>query len=365
MIDIQVKRRQGAFLVDMAFSANKGVTALFGRSGSGKSSLISMVAGLARPDVGRIAVGDRVLYDSGAGIDLPPERRRAGYVFQESRLFPHLTVHGNLTYGMKRVPAAERYVAFEPVVDLLGLGGLLDRRPAKLSGGEKQRVAIGRALLASPRILLMDEPLASLDATRKAEVLPFIARLPRQFDIPILYVSHAMDEILRLADTLVLIDKGAVAAHGAVEDVMSRIELRPLTGRYEAGAVVRATVVGHDEAFGLTHLGFPGGLLKVGRLDLAPGAAVRVRIHARDISLALSRPSGISTQNIFPARIKAIASAGGHLVDIALDVGGIALWAQITALGRAELNLAAGKEVFAMVKTLSIARADVADWLDG
>ncbi len=363
MISVDVKRRQGDFLVDMAFSAGKGVTALFGRSGSGKTSLISMVAGLSRPDHGHIAIDDRVLYDSAKGINLPPECRRIGYVFQEARLFPHLTVRGNLTYGMNRVPKAERYVAFDPVVDLLGIGHLLDRRPARLSGGEKQRVAIGRALLASPRILLMDEPLAALDTARKAELLPFIARLPHQFDIPILYVSHAMDEILRLADTLVLIDRGTVAAAGAVEDVMSRIDLRPLTGRYEAGAVIRATVAGHDDMFGMSHLSFAGGILKVGRVELAPGASVRVRIHARDISLALQRPGNISIQNVFPARVKAVAAAGGHLVDIVLDVAGVPLWAQISALSRAELNLTAGNEVFAMVKALSIARADVADWL--
>lgn len=363
VIAVDVKRRQGAFLVDMAFSAGKGVTALFGRSGSGKTSLISMIAGLSRPDQGHIAIDQRVLFDSARGVDLPPERRRIGYVFQEARLFPHLTVRGNLTYGMNRVPKAERYVTFDTVVELLGIGHLLDRRPARLSGGEKQRVAIGRALLASPRILLMDEPLAALDPARKAEVLPFIARLPHRFDIPILYVSHAMDEILRLADTLVLIDQGQVAAAGTVEDLMSRIDLRPLTGRYEAGAVVRATVAGHDDMFGMSHLSFAGGILKVGRLDLGPGASVRVRIHARDIALALQRPSAVSTQNIFPARVKAVSAAGGHLVDIALDVAGVSLWAQVTALSRAELNLTAGKDVFAMVKALSIAGADVADWV--
>lgn len=363
MIDLDIRRRQGDFTVDMAFSADgAGVTALFGRSGSGKTSVINMVAGLARPDAGRIAVAEGVLFDSAKGIDVPPDRRRVGYVFQEARLFPHLTVRANLTYGMRRAARGERYVGFDQAVAVLGIDHLLERRPASLSGGEKQRVAIGRALLASPRVLLMDEPLASLDSSRKGEVLPFIARLPREFGIPILYVTHSMDEILRLADTLVLVDGGRAAAVGSLEDVTSRIDLRPLTGRYAAGAVVRAVVAGQDESYGLTLLSFAGGMLKMGRVDLPPGTPVRLRVHARDIALATQPPANVSIQNVFPAIIRALRPTGGHLVDVSLDAGGAALWAQITALSCDDLGLVAGRSVHVMIKALSIARADIAGW---
>jgi molybdate transport system ATP-binding protein len=361
MLELAVRRKQGAFMVDVDLSAGPGVTALFGRSGSGKTSVIDMVAGLARPDQGRVAVDGKVLFDSAAGIDVPPEHRRLGYVFQEARLFPHLSVRANLAFGMTRVPAAERTVGFDQVVAMLGIEHLLDRRPARLSGGEKQRVAIGRALLASPRILLMDEPLAALDAARKAEVLPFIARLSRQFAIPILYVSHSMDEVLRLADTLVVMDEGRAAAVGTVEELLSRTNLRPLTGRYEAGAVVRAVVVGHDPTYGITRLAFPGGTLLVGRIESGLGAAVRVRIHARDVAIAIEAPSRISVRNVLPAVVKSVEPADAFLVDVVLDCGGCLVWSQITALAQAQLGLAPGMKVHALVKALTIARGDVAD----
>lgn len=231
MLEIRLRKRLGDFRIDAAFSTEvAGVTALFGTSGAGKTSVINMVAGLIPPDDGLVAVNGLMLFDSSQSLDLPPERRRCGYVFQDGRLFPHLTVKANLTYGMRLVPRSERYVSFEQVVELLGIVHLLARRPAKLSGGEKQRVAIGRALLTSPSLLLMDEPLASLDAARKGEVLPFIARLPREFSIPILYVSHSLDEILNLADTVVLLESGKVVATGSVEDLMSRLDLQHFSG---------------------------------------------------------------------------------------------------------------------------------------
>ena len=226
-MEINVIRKQGDFLVNAAFEGpESGVTALFGPSGAGKTSIINMVAGLIRPDEGRINVNGLCLFDSSRRIDLPPERRRIGYVFQDSRLLPHLSVRANLIYGMHLTPIDRRFVTFDAVVELLGIGHLLGRRPAKLSGGEKQRVAIGRALLTSPAMLLMDEPLASLDASRKFEVLPFIMRLSREYAIPILYVSHIMDEILNLADRLVIIDMGHVVAFGDLEDLLSNPELQ-------------------------------------------------------------------------------------------------------------------------------------------
>jgi len=215
MLEVNVRRKQGDFVIDADFTIEaSGTTALFGPSGAGKTSIVNMVAGLARPDSGRIAIHGRCLFDSGRGIDVPTQQRRVGYVFQDARLFPHLTVRGNLTYGMRLLQKSEQYVDFDEVVELLGIALLLDRRPVKLSGGEKQRVAIGRALLCSPALLLMDEPLASLDKERKSEVLPFIRRLSHNFSTPIIYVSHSMKEIAQLADYLVRVDEGRVVSSG-------------------------------------------------------------------------------------------------------------------------------------------------------
>ncbi|MBC7951069.1 MAG: molybdenum ABC transporter ATP-binding protein [Rhodospirillaceae bacterium] len=361
MLDLSIRRQQGDFRVEVDLAAGAGVTALFGRSGSGKSSVINMVAGLYRPDSGRIKVDGKVLFDSESGIDLAPERRRLGYVFQDARLFPHLSVHGNLIFGMNRVPVPERRIGFDDVVQVLGIGHLLDRRPSKLSGGEKQRVAIGRALLASPRILLMDEPLAALDSQRKAELLPFIGKLARQFATPILYVSHSMDEVLRLSDTLVLMDDGKAAAVGPVEELLSRTDLRPLTGRYEAGAVIRATVAGHDATYGISRLAFTGGTLLVAKVNTPVGTPVRLRIHARDVSIAIDAPSRISVRNVLPAVVKSVRAAEGWLTDVVLDCGGTDIWAQITAHAQAHLNLVPGMRVNALIKALTIARGDVAD----
>jgi molybdate transport system ATP-binding protein len=336
-----------------------GITALFGRSGAGKTTIVNMLAGLVRPDRGRIAIGGETLFSTEDGIDVPPERRRLGYVFQEGRLFPHYSVRGNLAYGVRRA-VAHPTIGFDTVVALLGLGPLLDRRPGDLSGGEKQRVAVGRALLAAPRLLLMDEPLASLDQPRKAEILPFIERLRDELRLPVIYVSHAMQEVVRLADTLVLLSEGRVAAVGPVEELTSRLDLRPLTGRYEAGAVIRAAVDAHDVTDGLSEIAFPGGRLRVSHVPLPLGTPVRLRIRARDVALATTRPSGISIRNIFAARIVEIAPDRGPLVDIKLDIGTpqqpVALWARITQRAAQDLGLAVGREVFALLKTVAVDR---------
>jgi len=367
MIEVAVEKKLGSFALDVKFTADStGITALYGRSGAGKTSLVNALAGLSKPDRGRIVVEGEVLFDSEAGIDLPPERRRLGYVFQEGLLFPHYAVRGNLLYGRRR--GAEG-VPFATVVTLLGLEGLLDRKPASLSGGEKQRVALGRALLAGPRLLLMDEPLASLDQPRKAEILPFIERLRDELAIPIVYVTHAMEEIVRLADTLVLISEGRVAAVGTVEDLTSRLDLRPLTGRFEGGAVLRCTVAEHDAEYGLTRLAFPGGRLSVARLDLPPGAQVRVRVRARDVVLALERPAGLSIRNAFPARVVEIAPAGGPAVDLRLEVRGdgqsAMLWARVTRRALTELGLEIGSAVYALVKTVALDRSSFARYEPG
>jgi molybdate transport system ATP-binding protein len=355
MLELAIRKRLGGFMLDVNLSCEThGIVSFFGRSGSGKTSLVNMLAGLLRPDQGRIAVNGQVLFDSAHGIDLPPERRRLGYVFQEGLLFPHLSVRGNLTYGLQRAPAAERRIGLEQIVALLGLEDMLARRPRELSGGEKQRVALGRALLANPRLLLMDEPLAALDQPRKDEILPFIERLRDELAIPIVYVSHSMQEIIRLADVLALVSDGRIVAVGPIEELTSRLDLRPLTGRYEAGAVVTAQLVGHDEDFGLTELRFAGGRLLVSRLELPAGAEIRLRIRARDVSLATRKPEATSILNVFPAEILDFGTDGGPQVDVLLDAGGVTLWARITARSRHDLGLETGSKVFALVKSVAI-----------
>lgn len=360
MLDIALRKRHGDFELDLAFQSDGAkVTALFGRSGSGKTSVINMVAGLVRPDRGRVVVDGRVLFDSATGLDLPPAKRRVGYVFQEGRLFPHYTVRGNLTYGMERTPARERFIQFDQVIEVLGIGALLDRRPGRLSGGEKQRVAIGRALLASPRLLLMDEPLAALDGARKAELLPFIALLPGQFGVPILYVSHAIDEVLRLADHLLLMNGGKLQDSGTVEDVMSRSGFAEVSGGQDTASVLTALVSRHDRPQVTTHLSFPGGVIRVPLLSAPVGRHLRVRIDAGDVMLSLTRPEGLSVQNIFPARVVSIRHDNG-LVDVGLDLG-CPLQARISEQALGDLGLEVGMSLYALVKTAAISRGDIAE----
>jgi len=357
MLEMTVEKRLENFTIDAKISCEtSGIVAFFGRSGAGKTSLVNMLAGLLRPDRGRIAVNGTTLFDSDQGIDLPPERRRLGYVFQEGRLFPHMTVRANLNYGLRRVPMGERAIEQDNVVVLLGLETCLARRPHHLSGGEKQRVALGRALLANPRLLLMDEPLASLDQPRKDEVLPFIERLRDELAIPIVYVSHSMPEILRLADTMVLISSGRVEAVGAVDDLTSRLDLRPLTGRYEAGAVIQARIAGQDRDFGLTELAFAGGRLRVPHVRLAVGTQLRLRIRARDVALALEMPKRSSILNAIPAVVRDIGTEEGPQVDLRLDAGGATFWARITRRSLVDLNLHPGTPVTALIKAVAIDR---------
>ncbi|MBK1698681.1 molybdenum ABC transporter ATP-binding protein [Rhodovibrio salinarum] len=360
MLDVSVVKSLGPFGLNAHFTCPaKGIVALFGRSGAGKTSLVNALAGLVRPDAGRIAVGESVLFDSDHGIDLLPENRRIGYVFQEGRLFPHYSVRGNLLYGAKRAPKDAAGVTLDQVVALLGLGDLLSRRPRDLSGGEKQRVALGRALLARPRLLLMDEPLASLDQPRKEEVLPFIERLRDELDLPIVYVTHAMEEIVRLADTMVLLDDGQVAATGPVEEVTGRLELRPLTGRYEAGATLPVSVARHEPADQLSALTFEGGELFVRQLDLVEGARLRVRIRARDVALALSPPQDSSILNVLQGTVAEIGTDPGALVDLSVQIGAHTLWARITKRSLRRLGLTVGTPVHALIKAVAIDRYNV------
>ena len=356
-LEVDVQRRLGQMALEAQFTCEAaGITALFGRSGAGKTSLVNMLAGLLTPDRGRIRLGADTLFDSSKKIDLPIERRRLGYVFQEGRLFPHLSVRSNLTYGLKRVPKGERHIELDQVIALLDIERLLERRPNTLSGGEKQRVALGRALLANPKLLLMDEPLAALDQPRKDEILPFIEQLRDETALPIVYVSHSMQEIVRLADTLVLMSAGRVEAVGSVEDLTSRLDLRPLTGLYEAGAVLTTTVAGQDKAFGLTELRFAGGRLRVPHLNLPLGRSLRIRIRARDVSIALTKPENTSILNMIECSVKAISEENSPQVDLQLDAAGAAIWARITARSCRALGLRPGIKVFALIKSVAIDR---------
>ena len=353
MLSVSVKHRLGAFTVDASFESDGGLIALFGRSGAGKTSLINAIAGLYRPDQGRIAIDDAVLTDTATGIFLPAHRRRVGYVFQEGRLFPHLNVRQNLVYGRWFAPKSAAGSELDPVVELLGIGHLLTRRPANLSGGEKQRVAIGRALLARPRLLVMDEPLASLDEGRRAEIFPYIERLRDEMRIPIVYVSHSIAEVARLATTLVVMSEGKVAAIGPTAEIMGRIDLFPLTGRAEAGAILATRIAAHDPRFGLTVLRAAAGELRVPHLDLPVGAALRVRIRARDVMIALTPPEGLSALNVLPGTVAEIAAGDGPIVQLRLDCAGEALVARLTRRSVETLALAPGKPVYAVIKSIA------------
>lgn len=355
-LEVDAAHRLGNFTLAAKFTAESGLTALFGRSGSGKTSLINVIAGLLQPERGRVAVEGQVLLDTATGVSVPPHRRRIGYVFQEARLFPHLTVRQNLLYGRWFTPQAARREKFDHVVDLLGLAHLVERRPAGLSGGEKQRVALGRALLTSPRLLLMDEPLASLDSARKDEILPYIERLRDEVRIPIIYVSHAVPEVARLATTVVLLSDGKVEAVGPVAVVMSRLDLFPLTGRYEAGAVLEGTVAAHDDAVQLTTLAAAVGPLRVPRLALPVGSPVRVRIRARDVMIAVQRPEGLSALNLLEGRVAEIAAGSGPIVELRLDCSGETLLARITRQSVERLALAPGKPIYAVIKSIAFDR---------
>ncbi|MBP0447016.1 molybdenum ABC transporter ATP-binding protein [Roseomonas sp. SSH11] len=356
MLDAAIRHRFPGFTLDIAFQApSPGVTAVFGPSGCGKSTLLAAVAGLLHPDEGRLALDGAVLLDTAARIAAPPERRRCGVVFQDARLFPHLSVETNLRYGLRRAPRGAEGPGLEEITALLGIGHLLARRPAALSGGEKQRVALGRALLSRPRILLMDEPLAALDAARRAEVLPYLARVRDRFRLPMLYVTHALDEVDRLADHLVLLQAGRVLASGPVEELAARTDLPLLATRRDAGALLACVVLGHDPARGLTRLGFAGGELRVPLQDGAPGTPIRVRVRARDVAVATEEPRGLSVQNILPATLEAIEPMGALEAVLRLRIGEALLLARITADAAARLGLHPGQRIWALVKSVAFA----------
>ncbi|MCB1865541.1 MAG: molybdenum ABC transporter ATP-binding protein [Chromatiales bacterium] len=343
----------GSFRLDAEFSAPMhGITALFGPSGCGKTTVLRCIAGLARLG-GQLHVGGEVWQDDSAGVFLAAHRRPIGYVFQEASLFAHLRVRDNLEYGLRRIAAADRRVSLGDAATLLGIDRLLDRAPTDLSGGERQRVGIARALLTSPRLLLMDEPLASLDQRSKAEILPYLERLHAELAMPVIYVSHAPDEVARLADHLVLMETGRVRASGALRELRTRLDLARDLGA-EADTVIEAQVTAHDERFHLTLLDFAGGRFSIARNELPVGQRARLRVLARDVSLTLEHQTGTSILNIFPATVSELADDGPAQLLVRLDLCGSPLLARITRKSAHALSLREGARVYAQVKTAAL-----------
>ncbi|WP_336292081.1 molybdenum ABC transporter ATP-binding protein ModC [Cronobacter dublinensis] len=326
-----------------------GITAIFGVSGAGKTSLINAINGLTRPQHGRIVLNDRVLSDTETDTFLPPEKRRIGYVFQDARLFPHYKVRGNLKYGMAKEMAAQ----FDKLVTLLGIEPLLDRLPGTLSGGEKQRVAIGRALLTAPELLLLDEPLASLDVPRKRELLPYLQRLAREINIPMLYVSHSLEEILHLADKVLVLEQGEVKAFGSLEDIWGSSVMNPWLPPEQQSSVLKVTVLEHHPHYAMTALALGDQHLWVSRIEKPLQTPLRIRIQASDVSLVLQPPLQSSIRNIVRARVAQCYDDNGQ-VEVQLEVGSRTLWARISPWARDELAIKPGLWLYAQIKSVSI-----------
>jgi molybdate transport system ATP-binding protein len=364
---LEARVEYDAFTLDVSHRmALEGITALFGASGSGKSTLLRTITGLERRARGRIAFASEVWLDSARRIFVPPHRRGVGYVFQDARLFPHLTVEGNLRYAARRSAKIASPIDWAGVVGALDLEPLLQRGAASLSGGERQRAAIGRTLLTRPRLLLMDEPLAALDIERKGEILPYIERLPSAFGVPVIYVTHAIDEVARLAERMVVLTAGRKVADGRVAEVLERLDLKPATGRFEAGVVLTAMVAGHDEEFRLTRLDHHGQSIDVPIIEATIGTEIRLRIRARDVSLALERPRGVSIRNVLAGSIVQVdEEPQTAYAETLVDIGGARLRARITRAAVAELSLVPGLRVFALVKSVAFDRRSLASVLPG
>lgn len=357
MLRLALAHRIGDFTLDVAFDAPPGVTVLFGRSGSGKTTIVNAVAGLLQPDRGQVTVGDWALLDTTQGLCVPPHRRRLGYIFQEGRLFPHLTVRQNLAYGRWFAPKGSQPADMAHVVEMLGIGPLLARRPAGLSGGERQRVAIGRALLAAPRLILADEPLSALDEARKAEILPYFERLRDEVRVPILYVSHSPAEVARIATTVVALEAGRVTRIGTAADVLGDPTLAPL-GVRSAGALITARLVRHHED-GLSELDACGITLFLPRINAQAGASIGLRIAAHDVILSREAPVGLSALNILPGTVQSIHQGGGPGVMVQLLTPAGAILSRITRRSAEALRLAPGVTAHAIVKSMAPAPEDV------
>lgn len=351
---VSIKGRNGKFAVEAEFVTDRGVTALFGHSGAGKTTLLKMIAGTLRPESGCIAVGDFTLFDAEKGIDLPPEKRRIGYVFQDARLFPYMSVKRNLTYA-RWAGHRDATRSFDEVVQLLGIEHLLNRRPSTLSGGERQRVAIGRALLSDPALLLLDEPLSSLDHARRQEILPFIERLRDESHVPIVYVSHEIDEVARLADEIVLLAGGKVTANGEAAEIFPLIDAEGEGG----GVLLEGTVSSYDEHYKLAEIDLGGASFQLSDAGLKQNMHVRLRVRARDVSIARKTPEMISIRNVLPVTVTAITTDNGPNAYVTLDFRGRYLVARLTRRSVDELALQSGDHVVALVKAVSVDRAAI------
>ncbi|MFD0987863.1 molybdenum ABC transporter ATP-binding protein [Methyloligella solikamskensis] len=350
-IEFEARGKIGDLALDAAFESDGRLTALFGHSGAGKTTIVNVIAGLRRLPHERVVVNGDVLSDTEQSIHLPPHKRRIGYVFQDARLFPHLTVRQNLLYGFYFARGKSR-TSLGEVCALLGLRPLLKRGVGALSGGEKQRVAIGRALLAHPRLLLLDEPLASLDEARKQEVMPYLERLRDEAGVPIIYVSHSVAEVARLATTLVLVEAGKVTGQGQAQEMLSRLDLG-LSEERDTAAVLEGTVAAHDSEAGLTTLKTGAGELRVPLMGKPEGAAVRALIRARDVMIATRRPSGLSALNVLPGTVKEIGQAHGPIVEISIHCGEATLVARLTRYSVDKLKLEPGRKVYGIVKSIA------------
>ena len=361
MLSLTVRLGLGAFELEVDRRVPlEGICALLGPSGSGKTTLLRIVAGLEQRAHGRIAFGDELWQDHGGAGFVPAHRRGVGYVFQEARLFPHLSVAGNLRYAERRARALASRIAREDVIAALDLGDLMPRRALSLSGGERQRVAIARALLTRPRLLLMDEPLASLDARRRGEILPYIARLPEAFGVPVLYVTHAVEEAARLASRVLVLSAGRAVAGGPLAEVLESLDFEPF-GRFEASVVFTARVVGHDAEYGLTLLSHHGRRIVMPRAAVEAGREVRLRVRARDVALATRRPEGISVRNVIEGRVAGVREERYSAVaEVLVDIGGARLRARITRQAVAELALRPGSRVYALIKAIAFDRRALA-----
>nr|WP_321860647.1 molybdenum ABC transporter ATP-binding protein [Pseudomonas sp. V3/K/3/5] len=357
MIDVRLHLKYSAFALEVDLHLpGRGVTALYGHSGSGKTTCLRCIAGLERATDGFVQVNDEVWQDSRSGLFVPPHKRALGYVFQEASLFPHLSVRANLEFGLKRIPRAQRRVDMTQATELLGIGHLLERHPQHLSGGERQRIGIARALLTSPRLLLMDEPLAALDSKRKSEILPYLERLHDELDIPVLYVSHAQDEVARLADHIVLLSEGKALASGPIGETLARLDL-PLALGDDAGVVISGTVSAYDAHYQLLSLQLPGSALhmRVAHAPLALGKALRIKVQARDVSLNVQAEEHSSILNRLPVTvIQEIAADNNAHVLVRLDADGTPLLARITRFSRDQLQLHPGQTLWAQIKAVAV-----------
>jgi molybdate transport system ATP-binding protein len=355
VLAVSVTGEAGEFRLNADFEAGSGITTLFGHSGAGKTTILKMIAGMTRPKTGRIVAGGRVLFDSDARIDLPPQGRQVGFVFQDGRLFPHLSVRRNLTYarwaGRRRATRP-----FEEVVALLGLESHLDRSTTTLSGGERQRVAIGRALLSDPAILLMDEPLSSLDQARRLEILPYIEAIRDETAIPIVYVSHEIDEVARLADTVVVLEQGRMLAAGPAAEIFGRLDLGDTLGRQEAGALIEGIVREVEPEYGVAVIDADGARLELVGEGFSAGEAVRLRIRARDVAIARQVQAGHSIRNQLPCVVEEIVKAGPAFVELALKLGSQRLRSRITRKSADEMAIAPGQKVVALLKAVAVER---------